>query len=93
MDQIDDGGPAYPRQLPDVEVSPDRAAEMIDEYAGMSLRDRFAGQIIAGMAGCQDFVNEVIRGSESKDEARDRMADWAWKMADAMIRARKKPPE
>lgn len=37
-----DGGPAFPRRLPNVEVPVCEALDMIKRYEGMSLRDYFA---------------------------------------------------
>lgn len=87
MDQIDDGGPAYPRQLPDVKVPPNRAAEMIDEYAGKSLRDDFAGLAMQSHLWRDRWKNPFTAADL------DALAIQSYRAADAMIRARKKPPE
>jgi len=57
-------------------VHPD---QMNIEFFGMSLRDYFAGQVIAGLYPCHDTV-----------EAREECAAVAYQMADAMVEARKK---
>lgn len=62
MNKID-GGPAFPRVVP----------KGVDWYAGMSLRDYFAGQVIAGI------------GIVSAPGA---VAARAYALADAMIAAR-----
>ena len=42
---INDGGPAFP-------VTPtDRSGQIADTFPGMTLRDYFAGQALAGMLG------------------------------------------
>ena len=61
------GGPAFPRT--DVFGS--------GEQDGMSLRDYFAGQALAGI--CAD---------SNLDMTKDNIAEWSYRMADAMIEAR-----
>ena len=75
---IRDGGPAFPRP-----VSEDRAQgdqpdgnRTIGEQSGMTLRDYFAGQAIAGFVG------------SPADFAFDSAARMAYDIADAMIVAR-----
>lgn len=46
MSKINDGGPAYPTRIP-MDMAPmslDEAAAFLERNAGMSLRDKFAGQ-------------------------------------------------
>ncbi len=74
MSEIDDGGMAFPAKF------------MIDNGygfsevigTGMTLRDYFAGQALAGIMADPNltFPNE-------------RLASWAYKLADAMLAARK----
>jgi hypothetical protein len=71
----DDGGPAFPFEFEDHQV--DGPSETL-VHAGMSLQDYFAGQVLAGMAA---------RASLSVEPA-DRLADRAYAIADAMLRAR-----
>ena len=67
-----DGGPAYP-----VTFSTENEGRI--EFKGMSLRDWFAGQVLAGAstkwlnAGASDTL----------------VAKWAYEIADAMLAARK----
>lgn len=83
---IKDGGPAFPR-IAGVELSsskysgnpPDVYVETDD---GMSLRDWFAGQALAGYRS-HKFQYDV--GDEE-----NRVAQWAYKDADAMLKAREK---
>lgn len=72
---IDDGGPAFPRTANDA----DRNADIYSEI-GMSLRDYFAGQALAGLLSC----------STTSGNAR-LFATEAYEFADAMIARRAAP--
>lgn len=73
-DPIDDGGPAFP-----VRNETERAC------CGLSLRDWFAGQALAGMHG------SLVNSSEWPDaNAANFMAKKAYESADAMIAERKR---
>lgn len=68
----EDGGPAFPK-------SRDAAPNIDNIQTGMTLRDWFAGQALAGM---------------SKEYAKDRalstdLSEYAYLLADAMLEARK----
>ncbi len=65
--QHDDGGPAFPVYAPGLSN-------------GMSLRDWFAGQALAGIA-----VRDTVLPFEDEAAA-------AYRYADAMLAARKEPP-
>ena len=67
---IDDGGPAFPI-----------TEYGLQGYSGMSLRDWFAGQALAGM-----LRNQSAYGSPSN------AGEWSYQFADAMIEARKINP-
>ncbi|QLB38260.1 hypothetical protein phiGT1_48 [Sulfitobacter phage phiGT1] len=56
---------------------PDCNEASMNGTMGMSLRDYFAGQVLAGM----DEVSDASR-----------MAEWAYRIADAMIAAREVKP-
>ena len=71
----DNGGPAFPFEFDYHQV--DGSSETL-VHAGMSLLDYFAGQVLAGMAA---------RASMPLEPA-DRLADRAYAIADAMLRAR-----
>lgn len=81
-DKINDGGPAFPQ--PDLSgqgIGPnDRGME------GMTLRDYFAGQALAGMAATisSDYVNELADGIRGGHPA----AKAAYRVAEAMLLAR-----
>lgn len=76
--QTDDNPSAFPHQplgsdgLPEVEA-----------HYGMTLRDWFAGQALAGIAGCARSV--IKRDGETSAQADAR---WSYERADAMIAAR-----
>lgn len=81
-----DGGPAFPRPLPNVEAPPAEAAAIIERHAGMSLRDWFTGQALSGWlstwAGCSAAFPH---GENAVRIARD-----CYDMADAMLAERQK---
>lgn len=65
---IEDGGPAFPRSY------------SANGHNGMSLRDYFAGQAVAGIMAYPHIKQGTTNAS---------MATVAWAIADAMIAARK----
>ena len=72
MDRTNDGGPAFP--------GTDAKGFVSD---GMSLRDYFAGQALAGQ-----LSNPDLCGGES-----EYIAKWAYRYADAMLEERQKERE
>ena len=72
MSKIEDGGPAYP-------IPSDPRPGAYEAHPGMSLRDWFAGQALAGMIA-RYFTGEQRHAYAAND---------AYKFADAMIAARK----
>ena len=80
MTQQDNGGPAFP-------VTPENEVRM-NRYGGkgMSLRDWFAGQALAGIMGpnYDCFTSGTESGSRTHEAAY-----FAYSLADAMIAARK----
>ncbi len=85
MSKIDDGGPAYPHTNPNWNVNGDPRPEI----PGMSLRDWFAGQALAGIlaGGFADTIphDDVNGGGDA--------AFFAYRYADAMLQARKEKEE
>lgn len=73
MSKIDDGGPAFPRTV-------QRWNDSFENVAGMSLRDWFAGQAIAGMLAKDPRIAPSYFAV---------IADQAYKLADAMLTTRK----
>lgn len=84
MSTPDDGGPAFPRatyvELDDNMHQPSKGNISGDD--GMTLRDYFVGQLIAGL------VENVGEGCTGYMEQRARVA---YEFADALLAARKRP--
>jgi len=82
-----DGGQAFPRSLPCVEMPLDQVLDIIESHKGMSLRDWFAGQNFAafmnGSQGLGSFTNTQIA------EQFRFAAKISFIGADAMLAARK----
>lgn len=76
MTQRDDGGPAFPTDEGTYDFQGRRDAGRL----GMSMRDYFAGQFLAG-------VLSDIHQSGLSDQ---KFAEWAYSLADAMLEARQK---
>ena len=72
MSSINNGGSAFPNK--------DELGNMI---LGMSLRDYFAGQALAGLCASTDHDSAPSKGI---------LADWAYQQADAMLAAREVKP-
>lgn len=84
-----DGGPAFPQQCAD-------ALDVGMVHAGMSLRDYFAGQALAGIYASQYFVDHVnAYGSSASgpDGCQAGAARLAFATADAMLAARDAEPQ
>lgn len=80
----DDGGPAFPTE-PNTQPG-------FYRHHGMSLRDWFAGQALAGMlsdGGTQAIVSRLAR--EGGVRSVDYMANAAYDFAGAMLAERSKP--
>ncbi len=73
MSEIKDGGPAFPQ------YGFDKVAERFTSQGGMTLRDYFAAQALAGICANQD--NRVYGNSMEFARA-------AYRLADAMLTAR-----
>lgn len=71
--KIEDGGPAYPHGY----------SAQANSMPGMSLRDHFAGKVLA----CGDWSDSDVR--EISDEDLVAMCRQVYRIADAMLIARK----
>ena len=71
MSNQSDGGPAFPRSS-----GPAQEGVNTQAHPGMTLRDWFAGQALAG-----------IMSSDGRPDGDQNKADWAYDIADAMIEA------
>ena len=81
---IKDGGPAFPRPASEGHhVQNGEDYKGYGEQAGMTLRDYFAGQALAGMLSAP--MGEI--GARARENATV-AAQWAYDHADAMIAAR-----
>jgi hypothetical protein len=81
MSAINDGGPAFP--IPGaVNPSDNGPAWAQEPYSGMSLRDWFAGQALAGILACGGLPGKPGRTFS------DLNAEAAYKQADAMLAER-----
>lgn len=77
MSQIDNGGPAFPHL--DLYAGAGNSQPTPTQYNGMSLRDYFAGQALAGYLAHPDSeINMTF------------VAKWAYQYADAMLAERQK---
>jgi hypothetical protein len=83
------GGPAFPRQLPKVSVTPDEALRIIQEHAGMSLRDYFAAHAMNAPWG-EALTPEVYPDGVVTQEAAAALAESCYAVADAMLKERAK---
>lgn len=79
-----DGGPAFPRAE---SYSDAYGTRPIHSFAGMSLRDYFAGQVIAGVMAANPAIDPVP-GKTLLEVA----AVAAYVVADAMLKAREVKP-
>ena len=75
---INNGGPAFPRHALEIKL-PD--GSVVPKDPGMTLRDWFASQAMAGL------VPYVVKGATFENVAED-----AYKAADAMLAAREVKP-
>lgn len=96
MEKKNDGGPAYPRPIGH---TPKIGSLYSSSQDGMSLRDYFAGQFLAGIAANPAMVNR--RGTKtswsygedawSMEQFAKDMSFEAYRTADAMLAARAIP--
>ena len=69
-----DGGPAFPK------LTQDERWKTFTSTDGMSLRDYFAGKAMQGFSANTDFTDMTC----------EKTAQWAYQMADAMLKARER---
>lgn len=74
-----DGGPAFGGKRTEPTTFGDVAYQIEMYYPGMSLRDYFAGQALAGISSRQSFYNIEHGAAES-----------SYRIADAMLEEREK---
>ena len=99
MSAIDTGGPAFPGEyyspetfaaLRETEGTLPAKAMAAGKSTGMTMRDYFAGQALAGMMASPHFADFVhgIGSYKNENELRLRAAEAAYGYADAMLRVR-----
>lgn len=89
MNRINDGGPAFPVD----EVRLSDGTGISAGHDGMSLRDHFAGQSLAGMLANAPYLMAIRDEAKHRGEnAEDYIARTAYELADAMIKAREAQP-
>jgi hypothetical protein len=84
-----DGGPAFPHVY---DVWEDNKTRTIHVYPGMSLRDYFAGQALAGIMANPERWKQIAEdyksGKKTYDQCSAANANKAYSIADAMIAQR-----
>jgi hypothetical protein len=91
--QIDDGGPAFPHiATTRLATTPGGEIEVrhTDSGSGMSLRDWFAGQALAGMLSDEMLAETTRQGKAHGIQPESLIAVLAYKTADAMLAERAK---
>lgn len=95
--KIEDGGLAFPGTrceqvgtVADFGFTDDESPTYVDvHHSGMSLRDWFAGQALAGMTGVWLYQEREGFTAEEQVKGIKAMAKYSYHIADAMIAARK----
>lgn len=89
---INDGGSAFPRPASiGNNYLTGESGVVVDPQRGMSLRDWFAGQALAGELASQDGRSDAYSGKGTGIVTRDCMHEFSvrcYRIADAMLRAR-----
>jgi hypothetical protein len=86
-----DGGLAFPRPLPKGQFPPQDALRLLEQHAGMTLRDYLAARAMAGLLAME--ANPRFGATEepyNKAHA-PLIAEHAYAIADAMLAERDKP--
>lgn len=88
MNMINDGGPAFPLPVEDQQCR----SRFESSYGGMTLRDYFAAKFAAAMmtatSADRDYPNIDYQQDAGGPTVAERVATIAYRMADAMLRAR-----
>jgi hypothetical protein len=88
MSERDNGGPVHPQRV--------NHGMTYTDFPGMSLRDWFAGQALAGIMAnperWRDIARRYDQGKMSYDDASKSNAVKAYNIADAMLAARNPTP-
>ncbi|PJO24880.1 hypothetical protein [Burkholderia glumae] len=91
-----DGGPAFPSGLTAKEVKFANGrvegayvSEFASSATGLSLRDYFAAKVLQGLMANEQFPPpRPIEQARTREEMADEIAGAAYRMADAMLKAR-----
>lgn len=87
-EKIDDGGPAFPSE----DFEHGFHQDTIIKHSGMTLRDWFAGQALAGMLANGFQPDEAFKRNglgAKRDWGKDTYVSASYRLADAMLAARK----
>jgi len=88
---VPDGGPAFPRPVGHNGLSHVEEHYANDDQRGMSLRDYFAGQVIAGMFADGASFGVVVTAASTEGASPSlKAAGIAYDIADAMLKARQR---
>jgi len=93
MNKPNDGGPVYPTTRKEAVLPAEGSSPVILDvsHLGITIRQDFAGRAMQGMLACKDFMNDLCKTMESKEEVRAELARHAFAQADAMIAVQEKP--
>ncbi len=96
MSEREDGGPAFPIPDPFL-LKPGNETNMMRLASGMSLRDWFAGQVCAAQltttSADHSLANLDYREQVDGPTVAERIATISYRMADALLTARKERTE
>ena len=95
MSDKPDGGPAFPIDS-DLNMTSIRSGGIDGAFCGMTLRDYFAGQALAGMMSAWYERHEGEEGSTGtwphsameREQEREQVAEDCYNMSDAMLKER-----